>query len=802
MSVSRDGFSDQVSFRFRWVFCQLETLRRSVHRNLRGILAKLPKTLDETYERVLRDINEDNREHARRLLHCLAFAIRPLRVEELAEILAFDFDDIQGDIPKFRADWRSKDQEGAVLSTCSSLISVVDSDLDYFGKCRVVQFSHFSVKEFLVSDRLASVARDTSRYHILPGPAHTILAQACLGFLLHLDSPTDEETGKRFPLARYAAQHWVAHAQFEDVASHVKDGMRSLFDPDERHLAAWDGIYHFERYSHFTPNPLYYAALCGLYDIVEHLVVSHPQLINTLGGYYDFPLLAALSENHIRVAEFLIRNGAKVDILGAFGRTPLQRLLSFKQPSEVRVSLGSFLLKHGADVNFRASDLSTPLHHAIISPDVKVVQFLLESGADVHSRDDKGRTPLHLVNMAYIYDDELEGQAREIIRLVLEGGANMNAQDKNGDTPLLLAHPRLNGARVARILLMNGAEPNVKNNDGETALHRSLTCYCSPDADSFNSNHDIRNRVYDVARILLEHGANPNVTNSDGKTSLHLVFQPKVRFLEDTEVLTGRLVCLLLEHGADVNAQDKDKRIPLLLAIQQMMYDVTRILLARSAEPNVKDDGGKTPLHLLFEGDFSSKDDIPDLIRLLLDRGADVNVQDQKHATPLLLAVKRRKYDIARTLLEHGADPNVKNIRGETPLHLLLERKFYDYDDVNDVMVIERLLLERGADVNAQDKYKTTPLHLASNHHIPEIAQIILNRANAETDSRTAQLHVTLEGESNFRSSFAVFHSFTRACHTHDHPEHGPHNPPTFGMLLWETRGGKGGTLPGCSIKR
>ncbi|KAN0130591.1 hypothetical protein V8E53_011677 [Lactarius tabidus] len=134
--------SERADGMFRWVFCQLETLRRSVHRNLRGILAKLPKTLDETYERVLRDINEDNREHACRLLHCLAVAIRPLRVEELAEILAFDFEDIQGGIPKFRADWQSKDQEGAVLSTCSSLISVVDSDLLYpIGKCRVLETS-------------------------------------------------------------------------------------------------------------------------------------------------------------------------------------------------------------------------------------------------------------------------------------------------------------------------------------------------------------------------------------------------------------------------------------------------------------------------------------------------------------------------------------------------------------------------------------------------------------------------------------------------------------------------------------
>jgi hypothetical protein len=134
-------FAHHVMSRFRWVFCQLETLREAVHRNLRGILAKLPRALDETYERVLKGINENTIEHARRLLHCLAVAIRPLRVEELAAILAFDFDDLEGGIPTFHADWQLKDQEGAVLSTCSSLISVVDDYRTYVGKCRVVQFS-------------------------------------------------------------------------------------------------------------------------------------------------------------------------------------------------------------------------------------------------------------------------------------------------------------------------------------------------------------------------------------------------------------------------------------------------------------------------------------------------------------------------------------------------------------------------------------------------------------------------------------------------------------------------------------
>jgi hypothetical protein len=47
------------------------------------MLEELPETLDETYERILRDINKANRVHAHRLLQCLTVAIRPLRVAEL-----------------------------------------------------------------------------------------------------------------------------------------------------------------------------------------------------------------------------------------------------------------------------------------------------------------------------------------------------------------------------------------------------------------------------------------------------------------------------------------------------------------------------------------------------------------------------------------------------------------------------------------------------------------------------------------------------------------------------------------------
>ena len=795
-------------------------LRRSVNRNLRGILEKLPKTLDETYERVLKDINEDNRDHARRLLHCLAVAIRPLRVEELAEILAFDFDGAEGGIPKFRADWRSKDQEWAVLSTCSSLITVVDGSDDFFGKCRVVQFSHFSVKEFLLSDRLASSPRDISQYHIFPGLAHTILAQACLGFLLHLDIQTDEETGKRFPLARYAAEHWVAHALFEDVASYVKNGMHSLFDPDKHHFMAWVRIYNIDGDVPITPNPVYYAALCGFQDIVERLVISHPQLINTDDGLYQFPVLAALSGKHDQVAELLLRHGGKVDVRGWDGQTLLQTSLNadlFEEKGTAEIV--PFLLRHGADVNARDFSLSTPLHYALGCGNVEAAQLLLESGADIEARNNQGKTPLYME--MHVMWTNLEARARDVTQLLLERGANVNAQDNDGDTPLLTAAEAYS-VDISSTLLEHGAEPNMKNKDGKSPLHQLSTCasltYNNSNCCSLarlllrhgaNVNERDKDQTtplhlamtagsYDLAKVLLEHDAEPSMANKDGDTPLHLVFKPKTPFddrpwrrppADDAEVFNAGFVLLLLDHGADVNAMDKDHTTPLLMAMQGKMYDISRILLSRGAEPNVKDDRGKTPLHLLLENDFFNEDDdIPDIARLLLDRGADVNSQDQNHATPLLLVAERHVYDIARILLERGADPNVKNARGKTPLHLLLERHFHDHDDINDVLIVERLLLEsgnvkdtqgktplhlllerissehddikgllvveqllleRGADVNAQDENNTTPVHLAYRHRKFEIAQLILDRSNAEADRRMVQLHVSLEGEYN-----------------------------------------------------
>ena len=112
--------------RFRWVYCQIETLRRCLPTVIGHALDELPKSLDETYERTLLGIEEEKREFAHRLFQCLTVAVRPLRADELAEVLAIRF--YPGQLPQYHVDWQLNDAQEAVLSTCSSLVSVVNVD--------------------------------------------------------------------------------------------------------------------------------------------------------------------------------------------------------------------------------------------------------------------------------------------------------------------------------------------------------------------------------------------------------------------------------------------------------------------------------------------------------------------------------------------------------------------------------------------------------------------------------------------------------------------------------------------------
>jgi desulfoferrodoxin (superoxide reductase-like protein) len=388
--------------------------------SIRKSLNELPITLDDTYERILQGIPKEKFQHARRLFQCVVAALRPLRVEELAEIFAIEFG--QNEVTNLVEGWRPENAEEAVLSACSSLIAIIDNE-----GSKIVQFSHFSVKEYMTSDRLQTSDSHLCDYYIPLEPAHTVLARACMAVLLQLDEKVDREQVATFPLGEYASEHWVDHVKFENVQSQIQDDLKHLFNPKRPHLRACIWVHNLEVKGHYATHslsghstskqppplpatPLYYAVLCRFTELAKWLITTHAEDVNA--KCYD-------------------------------GRTPLH-----VGSQEGHVNAVHVLLGHGAHVNQQEEYMNwTPLHFASKEGNLKVVQLLLEHKAALNARSKAGNTPVYLATR--------EGHL-EVVRLLLSHGADVHIKGEYDQTGFQIATER-GHHDVAQLLLEHGA---------------------------------------------------------------------------------------------------------------------------------------------------------------------------------------------------------------------------------------------------------------------------------------------------------------------------------------------------------
>ncbi len=328
-----------------------------------------------------------------------------------------------------------------------------------------------------------------------------------------------------------------------------------------------------------------------------------------------------------------------------------------------------------------------------------------------------------------------EGKTANIIHMLDDFSQDVDGRDKDGSTALMWA-ARQGHLETVIVLLRYGANPNIANRAGETALDLAMECQAKPGAQ--------KDRYTAVAEEILKR----NVDFSKNRRFVEYLFQEDtkeadvVRYLRNAAKVTDlasadgqepllhravrrghkELTSLLLERGCDPRTKDASGRSALSLCPDAEMADVMigkwghkmlcNLVAAGQADqvgkliqeinqPALLDDktSGKTALHYaVARNDFT-------MVNVLIRAGANTQVTDGKEQSPLVQAVRAGHQDLVRFLLDNGADVNGKGAGQETALSwALADRK----------RGLAMFLLDRGANPNVPVAGRQQPaLHWA-----------------------------------------------------------------------------------------
>ncbi|KAH0834441.1 hypothetical protein FOPE_03553 [Fonsecaea pedrosoi] len=597
-------------------------------------LRSLPRGLDETYERMLCNIDEDCVEDARRILTLLCFSTRPLKIPELIDGIAVNLNEPAG------LDRRRRLHDADDIRTiCPGLIEIRFDEVHRpwgnrgYDNVRVtpnVRLAHFSVQEYLESDRITK--QKAASFALQSGPANAEIAQIYLVYLLEPGLSLNWASTKRFPLSLLAAQCWCDHYRNAGNAMSSLNGLilRLFRQPDTLHT--WMRLNNADKARSFqiwlelmhepwSPAlPILFATFLGLDGVLLELLALEEKtkdrrdLINSLIGRRPLFALGVAAENgHEKLVRLLLDAGADVS---AGRHRALRRASENSHTSVVRMLLDADPHRGGLDEALKGAITPYRVHKDIS-------KMLLEAGADPNGCVEGYTT---LLAWASLLGDN------EAVQLLLNAGADASAVGRRDESALLLA-VRNGNENVVKSLLSAGAEVNAVSCDS-TALQEAVEYFCSTK----------------MLQVLLSAGADVNAVSFSRCTPLQVA----------SRHAWPEGVKILLNAGADVNPKKSYRTTALYEAVMSCSVEVVKMLLGAGADIDPLD-FRRSLLHR------ASRTGQGEMVEVLLDAGADINATESSR-TALHEAAMRDSTEVVEILLNAGADINAVSGLFDTPL--------------------------------------------------------------------------------------------------------------------------------------
>jgi ankyrin repeat protein len=350
----------------------------------------------------------------------------------------------------------------------------------------------------------------------------------------------------------------------------------------------------------------------GAPDVAAALLKHGAKVNATFQTWDSTALMVAIRENQTAIVKMLLDHGAGVNARTKVGQKPARRPAgagggshgvgiirgglpeSGSQPPtqggftpllyaarDGRIDIVQMLVAKGADIELAEANSITPLQMAIANENIALARYLLALGANPNSRDDYGRTPLWLaVELRNLevgpggdeHNNRIDrAAALELIRDLIARGANVNARTTDvpptrrhlmrlgdlswvnfiGQTPFLRA--ALSGdTTVMRLLLENGADPNIATEEGTTPLLAAAGINWVV-AQTYTESDQA---ILDAVKLCVELGADVNHANSMGLTAVHGAANRG----------SDHVIEYLFSRGAKLDVKDKEGRTPYVWA--------------------------------------------------------------------------------------------------------------------------------------------------------------------------------------------------------------------------------------------